>query len=235
MSAEAAASTAGSRVRRPLAVLAAVLAAVVLAVVAGWALGRLTAPAPAFPPAFPAGGSAEAGFARDMQVHHLQAVEMSTLVRDRTDDPDIRRLAYDIARSQQQQAGQMFGWLSVWGLPQAPTAPAMAWMSDGGGLATQDGGHAAHGSGADASTPTTETLMPGMATPAELAALEASTGAAAERLYLELMIRHHQAGVVMARAIVDRSDNVAVTSLARSIVTAQQSEIDYMFQLLTAR
>jgi uncharacterized protein (DUF305 family) len=226
VSTAAAGGTAANRRR-----LLAILAAVVLAAVAGWALGRLSAPAPAFPP----GGTAEAGFARDMQVHHLQAVEMSTLVRDRTDDPEIRRLAYDIARSQQQQAGQMFGWLSVWGLPQASTAPAMAWMTDGGGLSADDGGHAAHGSGADASTPKTETLMPGMATPAELAALEASTGAAAERLYLELMIRHHQGGVVMARAVLDRSDNVAVTSLARSVVIAQQSEVDYMFRLLTAR
>jgi uncharacterized protein (DUF305 family) len=49
------------------------------------------------------------------------------------------------------------------------------------------------------------------------------------------MIRHHQAGVTMAQAIVDRSDNVAVTSLARSVITAQQSEVDYMFALLTAR
>jgi uncharacterized protein (DUF305 family) len=218
VSTAAAGGTAANRRR-----LLAILAAVVLAAVAGWALGRLSAPAPAFPP----GGTAEAGFARDMQVHHLQAVEMSTLVRDRTDDPEIRRLAYDIARSQQQQAGQMFGWLSVWGLPQASTAPAMAWMTDGG-LSAHDGG-------ADASTPKTETLMPGMAAPAELAALEASTGAAAERLYLELMIRHHQAGVVMARAVLDRSDNVAVTSLARSVVIAQQSEVDYMFRLLTAR
>lgn len=205
-----------------------ILAAVALAVLAGWALGRLTAPAPSFP----LGGTAEAGFARDMQVHHLQAVEMSTLIRDRTDNPDIRLLAYDIARSQQQQAGQMFGWLAVWGLPQASTTPAMAWMTDGGRLAAQAGGHAAHGS--PAAAPTTETPMPGMATPEELAALEASTGAAAERLYLELMIRHHQAGVTMAQALVDRSNNVAVTSLARSVITAQQSEVDYMFQLLTA-
>ena len=77
--------------------------------------------------------------------------------------------------------------------------------------------------------------MPSMAAPGELAALEAATGAAAERLYLELMIRHHQGGVTMARAVLDRSGNVAVTSLARSVVTAQQSEIDYMFGLLTAR
>lgn len=228
MSVEPAAGTTrtGGHLIRPLAILAAV----VLAVLAGWALGRLTAPSPSFP----LGGAAEAGFARDMQVHHLQAVEMSTLVRDRTDNPEIRLLAYDIARSQQQQAGQMFGWLSVWGLPQASATPAMAWMT-GGSAAALAGGHPSHGSGTDTAGSATGTPMPGMATAGELAALEAATGAAAERLYLELMIRHHQAGVVMAQAIVDRSDNAAVTSLAKSIITAQQSEADYMFRLLTAR
>jgi len=38
-------------------------------------------------------GSAEAGFARDMQVHHDQGVELAMIVRDRTDDPDVRLLA----------------------------------------------------------------------------------------------------------------------------------------------
>ncbi|MHC5908965.1 DUF305 domain-containing protein, partial [Streptomyces sp. S6] len=36
----------------------------------------------------------DAGFARDMAVHHQQAVEMSYIVRDRTDDEEVRRLAY---------------------------------------------------------------------------------------------------------------------------------------------
>src|SRR3954470_19426249 len=48
----------------------------------------------------PAADSADAGFARDMAVHHQQAVEMSYIVRDRTADEDIRRLAYDIAQTQ---------------------------------------------------------------------------------------------------------------------------------------
>lgn len=210
--------------------LLAALAAVVLAVAAGWALGRLAAPAPSLP----AGSAAEAGFARDMQVHHLQAVEMSTLIRDRTGNPEVRLLAYDIARSQQQQAGQMFGWLALWGLPQASTAPPMAWMADGSGLAARAAGHDAHGSGVGSSAPAAGAPMPGMATARELAALEASAGPVAERLYLELMIRHHQGGLAMAQAILERSDNAAVTSLARSVVTAQQSEVDYMFGLLTA-
>ena len=61
---------------------------------------------------------ADAGFARDMQTHHAQAVEMAFLVRDRTDDAEVRTVAYDIITSQQQQAGQMYGWLVQWGLDQ---------------------------------------------------------------------------------------------------------------------
>ncbi|MEO7420844.1 MAG: DUF305 domain-containing protein, partial [Ornithinibacter sp.] len=48
----------------------------------------------------PADFGADAGFARDMQTHHLQAVEMSLLVRDRTSDEEIRTVAYDILTSQ---------------------------------------------------------------------------------------------------------------------------------------
>ncbi|MCW2133426.1 DUF305 domain-containing protein [Crystallibacter degradans] len=202
--------------------IVAAIAALALAVVAGCALGSLTSR-----PAVPGEGSAEAGFARDMQVHHLQAVDMSMIVRDRTEDPAIDQLAYDIARSQQQQAGQMYGWLSLWGLPQAGAQPAMAWI---GGA-----GHNTHSGTPAEESAATDTAMPGMATPEELAKLKAANGADAERLYLELMIEHHKAGVTMAEAILPRTDIPAVESLAQSIVTAQQSEITYMDQLLAAR
>ncbi|SDQ03304.1 MULTISPECIES: DUF305 domain-containing protein [Micrococcaceae] len=200
----------------------AAVGALALAVLAGWALGSLTSR-----PSVPGEGSAEAGFARDMQTHHLQAVDMSMIVRDRTEDPAIDQLAYDIARSQQQQAGQMYGWLSLWGLPQASTQPAMAWMN-GAGHSTHNGTAAEDGAAMD-------TAMPGMATAEELAEFKAASGVEAERLYLELMIEHHKAGVTMAEALLPRTDIPAVESLAQSIVTAQQSEITYMDQLLSAR
>src|SRR5919199_3686100 len=38
----------------------------------------------------PADSSAEAGFARDMVVHHAQAVQMAEIVRDRTESEEIR-------------------------------------------------------------------------------------------------------------------------------------------------
>lgn len=204
-----------ARTIRRLSAAAAVLA---LAILGGWAVGRITAGTAA-----PAEGSPEAGFARDMQTHHLQAVDMSMTVRDRTDDPAIRQLAYDIARSQQQQAGQMYGWLSVWGLPQAGSQPPMAWAGSTG--------HGTHtGTGEDSAV-----SMPGMASAEDLTRLSAAEGTEAERLYLELMIKHHTAGVTMAQAILDRTSHAAVSSLAQSIVTSQQSEIGYMKELLAAR
>ena len=180
--------------------------------------------------ATPTNTSAEAGFARDMQTHHLQAVEMAMIIRERSDDEAIRGLAYDIALSQSQQAGQMFGWLSAWGLPQAAPEPSMSWMSR-----PSLSGANQHSGMTSATSATPSDPMPGMATPEQLETLKSLSGVAAERLFLELMMAHHVAGVEMAEAILDRSTNPAVTSLARGILVAQQSEIDYMNDLLAER
>ena len=77
----------------------------------------------------PSDASAEAGFARDMQTHHNQAVQMALIIRPKTGDPVLQAVAYDIITSQQQQSGQMFAWLKLWGLPQTSPRPAMAWMT----------------------------------------------------------------------------------------------------------
>jgi uncharacterized protein (DUF305 family) len=76
----------------------------------------------------PGENSPEVGFARDMMTHHAQAVDMATVLRDRTADTEMRQLALDIMLTQQAQIGQMQGWLNVWGYPIASIEPAMAWM-----------------------------------------------------------------------------------------------------------
>jgi uncharacterized protein (DUF305 family) len=210
-----------SRHGRRLPLIIAAIAAAVLVFLAGWALGRLVPSGEITPTTT----SAEAGFARDMQVHHRQAVEMSLIIRDQTQDETIRQLAYDIATSQQHQAGQMYGWLAVWGLPQASQSPAMDWM-----MTSPEDSHEAHGGMAHASG-----QMPGMATTEELRQLQTLNGTEAERLFLELMIDHHRGGVDMANAVLERSDSRVVEALANSVVFAQESEIDYMTELLAQR
>ena len=222
------ASSADSAKARPMIPTRTIVLAIVgvtALVITSFLVGRLTVPSEVTPN----NTSAEAGFSRDMQLHHLQAVEMSMIVRDETDDPDIRLLAFDIALTQQQQAGQMFAWLTVWGLPQAAGEPSMTWMVRPGRSGT---GHD-HGPGEPAHVPGEP--MPGLATEAQLAELRAATGVDAERLYLQLMIAHHIGGVDMAEAVLDRSTNRVVVTLARAMIAAQQSEIDYMNLLLDER
>ena len=160
----------------------------------------------------PGDTSVEAGFARDMMVHHDQAVTTSLLIRDRTEDPVLRSMATDMALTQQNQIGQMFGWLNVWGLPATGPQPAMAWM-----------GH-----------PTTG-LMPGMATPEQVADLALLTGPEADIAFLKLMIPHHEAAIPMAQYALDHSDVPAVRDLARQILAAQEIEIANMQAMLAEK
>jgi uncharacterized protein (DUF305 family) len=183
-----------------LAVAAALLA--VLAIGAVWLWSQRP----------PGDTSVEAGFARDMIVHHEQAVTMALLARDGTSDPAIRSLATDILLTQQNQIGQMLGWLNVWGLPATGQALPMAWM-----------GHQTTG------------LMPGMASPKEMENLARLSGPALDAEFLRLMIRHHQGGIPMADAALARGDNGAVRDLARAIVVSQEAEIAIKEELLRER
>ncbi|GMA86639.1 hypothetical protein GCM10025868_18890 [Angustibacter aerolatus] len=209
-----------------LPLVAAVL--VLLAALGGFAVGRLVTPSTT-----PADDSAAAGFARDMQAHHAQAVDMSFTVLARTDDPEVRTLAYDIATTQQQQIGQMYGWLVAWGLPQTGRRPAMAWMSEGGHAHAATPAATASASGGAGGTGTA--AMPGMASAADLQRLAGLSGRPAEVLYLQAMIAHHHGGVEMAQEVLALPAPTAVHDLARSIVASQTSEITAMQQMLRAR
>ncbi|MEU3300987.1 DUF305 domain-containing protein [Streptomyces sp. NPDC006678] len=192
--------------------------------------------------AAPASGSADAGFARDMAVHHQQAVEMSFIVRDRTQDEEVRRLAYDIANTQANQRGMLLGWLDLWGLPKVESgSEPMGWMTPAKGHGGH-GGHGGHsgeyedGQGARAGHEAGgASLMPGMATAAELEQLTKASGKQAEVLYLQLMTDHHKGGVTMAQGCADLCTVGTEKSLAQGMVDAQQSELALMADLLKKR
>ena len=164
---------------------------------------------------------AEIGFAQDMSVHHQQAIEMSFLVRERTDNQDIRAFAFDIINTQANQRGMMLGWLDLWQQPLTTSQKPMAWMADSMSM---------NGQMNDSFTP--GAYMPGMATTDEMDQLTSLESVAAEKLFLELMIRHHMGGVMMAAGVIERSDNETVTRLAQTMVNGQQAEMDYMNELL---
>ncbi|WP_022890482.1 DUF305 domain-containing protein [Agromyces italicus] len=211
--------------------------AVVIVAIAAFSIGRLSTLAEPTPTTT----SAEAGFSRDMQVHHQQGVELAMIVRDATADEEVRLLAYDIATTQAQQAGQMYGWLASWGLPQAGREPSMTWMTrpaaDGTGHTSHggDGSGAEGGEGAEGTDHEPGAPMPGLATPEQVAELRTLSGVDAEVRFLELMIAHHQGAVDMAEAVLDRSSTGVVVALAQSIVDSQTSEIELMERMLSER
>ncbi|MDF1503946.1 DUF305 domain-containing protein [Roseisolibacter sp. H3M3-2] len=118
--------------------------------------------------AAPTGAAADAAFMQSMIAHHAQALTMTALVPERAARAELRPLAERIAVTQRDEIALMRRWLERRGAP----------------AATDHASHAGH-------------AMPGMLTDAELARLGAARGAAFDRLFLELMIRHHEGALAM--------------------------------------
>ena len=163
----------------------------------------------------PVGGPAASGSHNDADVtfatstvpHHQQAVEMSDLLLSKDSvDPDVSELATTSKAEQEPEIEQMTGWLQGWGAP----ASSPGGMGGMGGMADQDG----------------------MMSAADLQALAAATGKDAQTRYLRGMVRHHEGAVAMANTELQHGRNLEAKSLAISIVTSQQAEIDRMNQLL---
>ncbi|WP_410811663.1 DUF305 domain-containing protein [Micromonospora sp. 067-2] len=186
--------------------LLALAAMLVVGLLLGYAGGLLT-------PGLtrPGDDSVEAGFARDMTTHHAQAVEMSLLAYRSATLPEVRQIAVDIATGQQGEIGAMQTWLREWKLSPTGSTPPMSWMSDG--ATVKDG------------------LMPGMATPQQMAALRDAKGIEVDRQFLDLMINHHLGGIHMIDAALDETDNAEVLRVAQTMKSTQQSELNNLRQL----
>ncbi|CAM3849231.1 DUF305 domain-containing protein [Deinococcus frigens] len=154
----------------------------------------------------PAEGGPEVRFVRQMIQHHAQAVDLATRIRERGTTPAVRTLALDIMLSQQEQIGQMHGWLTLWGRP---------W-----GGAGMTGEHA---------------VSMGMATPQQMASLDTLPPAQAGVTFLQLMTRHHQGALIMAKPALGAGVRPEVQALARQIEATQGAEIRVMTDMLSER
>ncbi|MEV4772677.1 DUF305 domain-containing protein [Micromonospora humida] len=151
---------------------------------------------------------ADVMFAQMMIPHHRQAVRMSELAGSRAADPEVTRLAERIRAAQAPEIATLTGWLTAWGRPVPSDSPA------GGHLPGMD-----HG-------------MPGMMSDADLARLEGATGRDFDRLFLSLMIAHHEGAITMARQEVADGRHAGARAMAQQIVATQQGEIDTMRKIL---
>ncbi|WP_442810945.1 DUF305 domain-containing protein [Streptomyces sp. NBC_01217] len=85
-----------------------------------------------------------------------------------------------------------------------------------------------HNGGARPTTGHDHSAMPGMATPAQIEQLRAADGAAFDKLFLKLMITHHQGAITMATEVLSQGNNVQVEEMAGDVVAQQTVEIDRM-------
>ncbi|MGB8502397.1 DUF305 domain-containing protein [Mycobacterium sp.] len=147
-------------------------------------------------------------FASNMVPHHEQAVVMAQLVPTNTTNQQIIDLANRIIGSQVPEI-------------QAFRAFLMQWQDAEGNDASP--GHDGAGHGA---------AMPGMVDQATIDKLRSLRNAEFDQLWLTSMIDHHRGAIAMAQDEIAHGKNPDVIYLAKSIITAQQAEIDQMKQML---
>jgi uncharacterized protein (DUF305 family) len=155
---------------------------------------------------------ADVTFAQQMIPHHQQAVEMAKLVPSHSTNQKVLELASQIQQAQDPEIQKMTGWLQTWGAPAPTTGMNMPGMNMPG----MD-----HGS------------MPGMMTSDDMTKLGQVKGAGFDRLWLQMMIQHHQGAVEMAKTELQQGASNEAKQLAQQIIDAQQKEITTMNQLLS--
>lgn len=142
-------------------------------------------------------------FAQMMIPHHQQAIDLAAMASIHTTNQAVRSLAGKIADEQQPEIDQMNALLQQWGVD-----PAM-------------GDHSGHGA-----------TMQGMVDEATMTKLKSLNGPEFDTLWLQAMIGHHQGAIEMAKTEIANGQSTDLTTMAKSIVTGQQAEIDQMKQML---
>jgi uncharacterized protein (DUF305 family) len=146
---------------------------------------------------------------KDMIPHHHQALQMAALVAERTNRPELIDVAGRINVSQGDEIKFMQDWLRSRGesVPE-PTA--------------HDAMHTTH-------------TMAGMATPEQMAELAAVEGTDFDRLFLALMITHHEGAVRMVEELLElpgSAYDAVLFEFTSDITNDQTTEIERMNALL---
>lgn len=161
-------------------------------------------------------------FMQGMIMHHAQAVEMTALISERTDNKDLRLLGARISHSQADEMRYMERWLMLRGEPASMPMPSM------------DRSH--HMPGMDMSKH--EMMMPGMLSKEQMDALKMAKGAEFDRLFLRGMIQHHKGALVMVEELFNTAGSGQDSELfnfATDVESGQRAEIKIMESMLGER
>ncbi len=151
---------------------------------------------------------ADVEFMQGMIAHHAQAVIMTDMLATRSEREDMHTLAKRISLSQEDEIKMMQEWLKA----NRQDTTAMGDHHDHDGM-----------------------LMPGMLTPEQLSQLENTSARDFDRLFLELMIAHHQGALVMVDDLLSKSgaaQESTIFAFTADITSDQSAEIDRMGALL---
>lgn len=148
--------------------------------------------------------AADIAFAQGMIPHHRQAVQMADLAPSHAQSAEVKKLAEQIKKAQDPEIKTLSGWLTSWG-EEVPAEGAM--------------NHSAHGTG-------------GMMTAEEIGQLEKASGKAFDTAFMEMMIKHHEGAVAMAKTEKTEGDFPDAKKMADAIITSQTAEIQKMNELL---
>ena len=151
--------------------------------------------------------------------HHQQAVVMAKMAQIHASTPEVRQLADKIEAAQGPEIDTMTGWLKGWRM-YVPSGSG----SDMGGM----GGMNPSSGGMGGETGDT----PGMMSDADMKTLEAATGADFDRMFLTMMIKHHEGAIEMAKTEQAEGKNRDAVALAKNIEADQTAEIAHMQDLL---
>jgi uncharacterized protein (DUF305 family) len=162
----------------------------------------------ATPVVTPTASAADARFLQQMIVHHSQAIVMVEAVLSDLTDPQVRSIASRIADEQRPEITAMTTWLEGRGqsVPPEATNPNLI-------------DHDSHS-------------MPGMASGADVQRLASATGPGADRLFLDLMVRHHEGAISMVEAHSPNATDVQVEKTAAEIFSTQGKQIGQMREML---
>jgi len=166
---------------------------------------------------------ADVSFMQGMIVHHQQAVEMAMLIKERTNNEELVAIGGRIESSQADEIAFMNEWLTERG-----EKTVMVGMMDHAGMDHSQMDHSKHAM-------VDHSQMAGMATPEQMAELATLSGTDFDRLFLTLMIAHHEGAVDMVEELLSQPGSAAdpvLFQFVSDIENDQTSEIERMDALL---